>query len=155
MKAIISYSLFDQEQYIITLLSKKLRESGFSVITSNNIFNNIVDFTTHSQITSAQLFVGIISNEGVTYKNVLAEWQVAVKNNVPNILLVEDSISISSDFRGNYVRYNRNNPQPAIQEIHNRMLPQNSSSNNDAWGWIIGGAALLAIVALLAGDSKK
>ena len=153
MKAFISYSLNDQEQYLATLLSYKLREQGFSLITSNGPYNS-VDITTRSQIFTSQVFVGLVSHSGLQWQRVIEEYDMAVNNNTPAILLVEEGVYIAPDFEGNYVRFNRRNPQPAIEEIRRRMYVQ-QPSNNDALGWVLGGAALLAVIALLANGNKK
>lgn len=152
MKAFISYSLNDQEQYIVTLLSYKLRENGFSLITSN--YYSDVDITTRSQIFLAQLFVGLISSNGLQWQRVLQEYELAVSNNTPAILLVEDNVPVASNFRGSFVRFNRNDPHLAVIEIQNRMKIQRPT-NNEALGWVLGGAALLAIIALLNDGAKK
>jgi hypothetical protein len=151
MNAFISYSLIDKEQFIITLLSNKLREQGFSLRASKNY----LDFTTKFQISSSQLFIGLISYYGAQRQEVLQEWQHAIANKVPAVLLIENNVPVDSNFNGYYVRFDRNNPQPAIDEIHKKMLQPKPSTqvNNEALGWFLGGAAIIAIIALL--GSKK
>jgi hypothetical protein len=152
MQAFISYSLNEQEQFIATLLSYRLRERGFTLIMSNQY--NSVDITTRNQIFVAQLFVGVISSNGFQWKRVLDEYNLAVSNKIPAILLIEDTVPVDPSFTGNYVRFNRNNPHTAVEQIHTKMKIQ-QPANNDALGWVLGGAALLAIVALLSEGSKK
>jgi hypothetical protein len=151
MNAFISYSLNYQEQYIVTLLSYKLREQGFTLIMTNS---ETVDFTVRGQIFLSQLFVGLISSTGQQWQRVLKEYEVAKNNNIPAILLIEDKVTVSPNFSGNFVRFNRRNPQQAVEEIRRRMLI-NQSTNSQALGWILGGAALLAIIAVLSGENKK
>ncbi|MBS1597327.1 MAG: hypothetical protein JST75_03820 [Bacteroidetes bacterium] len=153
MKAFISYSLNDQEQYIATLLSYRLREQGFSLILNSN-FQNEIDITTTYQMFSTQLFVGLISYNGAQWNRVLQEYEIALSNNIPAILLIEENVIIAPNFQGNFVRFNRSNPHPAIEEIRRRMSVQRPAGN-EGLGWILGGAALLAIIALLSNGGKK
>jgi hypothetical protein len=152
MKAFISYSLNNQEQYIVTLLSYRLRDQGFSLIMNNN--SHTVDITTRNQIFLSQLFVGLISSNGQQWQRVLEEYHLAVSNTTPAILLIENNVPVAPSFTGNFVRFNRNNLPAAVEEIERRMVIQ-QPANNDSAGWILGGAALLAIIALLANDNKK
>jgi hypothetical protein len=75
----------EQEQYVATLLSYKLREHGFTMIMSNDIYGTV--------------------------------------DSTPAILLVEDTVPIAPDFKANVLKFNRNNPHPAIEEIRRRMTP--------------------------------
>lgn len=147
----------DSDQVIITLLATKLREKNFYVTTSQNFYSNVLDFTTKNQIDSSHLFIGIITNKGHERKRVIEEWRYAHRTSIPCLLLIEDTIKINSDFKSNYVKFNRRNPRSAINEINRRMDPANvqhqeRNSNNDVWPWVIGGAALLAVIGLLSGE---
>jgi hypothetical protein len=65
--------------------------------------------------------------------------------------LIEDSVPVNREFIGNYIRFNRINPQAAINEINRRMQPaQPASSKNadDIVPWLLGGSALLAVLNL-------
>lgn len=153
MKAFISYSLNQQEQYIVTLLSYKLRQQGFSLIMSNYTYD-VVDYTTRNQIFLSQVFVGLITLHSQQRQRVLDEYGIAVQNNVPAILLIEAGIPVSPEFKGNYVRFNRNDPHPAIEEIKRLMNVRKMADNDATVGWLLGGAALIGLIALLA-DNKK
>jgi hypothetical protein len=151
MKAFISYSVNDNDQYLLTLLSSKLREKNFVVVTSQNFYSKVLDFNTQNEINDSHLFIGIITGQGVESPRVLQEWRYSQLRNIPTLLLIEDSVSINQNFNGNYIRFNRFNPELAINEINKRMSLQ---PTNDAVAWILGGAALLAILALLSDDKK-
>ena len=157
MRAFISYSVNDKEQFILTLLSSKLREQEFVLTTSQNFYQNVVDFTTANQIKESHLFIGIITKQGIERKRVIAEWTLAKKWKVPNLLLIEDTINIAKGFTGNFIRFNRKNPKSAIELINSRMnqKPVPSKKDSDILPWILGGAALLAIIALLTSGDKK
>ncbi len=157
MKAFVSYSVTDNNEFILTLLSTKLREKNFIVTTSQNFYSNIIDYNTMSEIGSAHLFVGVITGTGTERNRVLEEWNYAVQRNVPNLLLIEDTVSVHQQFNGNYIRFNRSRPQAAIDEIHRRMTPSQpatSKNSDDIVPWILGGAALLAIIGLLTSKDK-
>jgi len=156
MKAFISYSVSDNNDLILTLLSSKLREKKFIVTTSQNFYSKILDFNTKNEIGDSHLFIGLITKGGVERQRVIDEWKYAKLRGVPNILLVEDTVPVRNNFKGNLVRFNHNNPGPAIYEINKKMrsAQTNSSDSDDIVPWILGGAALLAILALLS-DGKK
>lgn len=156
MRAFISYSVNDKEQFVLTLLSSKLRQKGFVLTASQNFHNEIIDFTTEKQITESHLFIGVITKQGIERRRVLNEWSYAKKRKIPNLLLIEDSINVKEDFRGNYVRFNRRNPQKAIDLINSKMKRKGPSTKKetDILPWILGGAALLAIIGLLSSDNE-
>ena len=157
MKAFVSYIVSDNNEYILTLLSLKLRENGFVVNTSQNFYNNILDYNTMNEINESHLFISIITSGGSERKRVIQEWEYAASRNIPNILLIEDNVSVNQDFTGNYIRFNRRNPQPAIQEINKRMSQNQQltpTKTNDIVPWILGGTALLAILTLFSSEKK-
>lgn len=157
MKAFVSYSISDNNEFILTLLSSKLREKHFIITTSQNFYSSTLDYNTLSEINSSHLFIGVITGTGTERQRVLDEWRYAVQRNVPNLLLIEDTVAIHQQSIGNHVAFNRHNPQPAIDEINRRMTqPQAPSSkpSDDIVPWILGGAALLAIIGILTSKSK-
>lgn len=150
MKAFLSYSIQDSDQILITLLSRRLREKGFNVMTSQNFFDKYLDFTTKNEIDRANLFIGIISKSTGYRDRVIQEWEHAKAAGIPTILLVENGVRINSELNVDYVRFNRNNPQGAISEINRRMEePKDKAS---AWPWIIGGAIVLGVMQLFSDD---
>ncbi len=152
MKAFLSYSVSDNNEYILTVLSLKLRENNFSINTNLSSYHNILDFNTIKQIGSSHLFIGIVTEKGNEIKRVLDEWEYAVKENIPNILMIEDRVSVPSHFKGNIIRFNMANPERAINEIQNRMNPPKEKSSNihELVPWLLGGAAILAAIGLFA-----
>jgi hypothetical protein len=158
MKAFVSYSVSDNNEFILTLLSSKLREKKFVINTSQNFYNNILDYNTMNEINETHLFIGIITGFGNERNRVLEEWRYAVSRNIPNLLLIEDTVPVQQTFTGNYIRFNRINPQRAINEINRRMTTPVTTSttknSDDIVPWVLGGAALLAVLALLSGSKK-
>lgn len=159
MKAFVSYSVSDNNEFVLTLLSSKLREKNFIVNTSQNFYNSILDYNTMNEINETHLFIGLITGFGNERNRVFQEWQYAVSRNIPNLLLIEDTVPVQDTFNGNYVRFNRMNPQNAINQINNRMALSTGSMTaiknpDDIVPWVLGGAALIAILALLSGSKK-
>jgi hypothetical protein len=150
MRAFISYSINDKDQFILTLLASKLRNDGFQIASGNNYLQNILDVNTASQINQSHLFIGIITAHSSEQQRVLREWDYAQRGSIPSLLLIEDSVSVASNFTGNYIRFNRQNPQIAINNIKTRKEQANNvlNANNEAAAWVLGGAALLALIAL-------
>lgn len=161
MNVFISYSINDNDQYILTLLSAKLREKNFVVKTSQNFYGQYLDYGTQNDIHFSNLFVGLLTGSGIELNRVLEEWRYAQSKNIPTLLLIEDTVNINRTFRGNYILFNRFRPQSAINEINNRMSPPparrvatQSKKSDDIIPWLLGGAALVAILSVLSNDKK-
>jgi len=156
-----SYSINDNDQYILTLLSSKLREKNFNVNTSLNFYGQSLDFSTKNEIQYSNLFIGILTGQGIELDRVVKEFRFAQSCGVPNLLMIEDTVNINPNFRGNYILFNRYNPQNAINEINRRMNPQPSRTtsvqtkkSSDLVPWVLGGVALLAILSALSSDKE-
>lgn len=157
MKAFISYSINDKDLVIITLLSNNLRKQGFHISTSQNFYNDLLDYTTKKRIENSHVFFGIITKIGREKERVITEWKYAKRIKIPNILLIEDNFKLNSNFSGNYILFNRKQPQIAISKIQNKIANINKNKiniNKNIWPWVIGGAALVAIIGLLSSDGK-
>ena len=134
-----------------------MREQNFVVSTGINFYNKSLDLNTMSEINNSHLFIGLITGKSTERNRVLEEWHYAVSRNIPNLLLIEDTVPVQENFTGNYLRFNRTNPQQAIDEINKRMLPTQivqPKDSNDIVPWILGGAALLTIIGLLSNDKS-
>jgi hypothetical protein len=73
MKAFISYSLNDTDQYILTILSRKLNEEGFSIWSSHSGNSTVLDFKTFSRLNKSNLFIHTENNQA--NNRVLEEWK--------------------------------------------------------------------------------
>lgn len=158
MRAFISYSINDTDQYILTLLSSKLRSQGFIITTSQNFYNSRLDQMTMNAISECHLFIGIIMRQSVEKNRVMDEWKFSKRKNIPNLILIEDNVRMQEGFRGNFIQFNRNNPKAAVDKINSKMQQKRAisqSSDDNTLSWILGGAALLAIISLLAGEDNK
>ena len=82
MKAFVSYSVSDNNEFVLTLLSSKLREKNFIVNTSQNFYNNILDYNTMNEINETHLFIGLITGFGNERNRVFQEWQYVYHQNM-------------------------------------------------------------------------
>jgi len=152
MKAFVSYSFQDRELYLITLLFEQLRKSGYVVETGT--------YNSQFQIQKSDVFIGIITNDSNSVDYVIQEWEIAKQHNIPNILIIENGINIEDPNSFNFIRFDRKNPNPAINELFNinakpQPLVKKKNSNIEnalITGGIIVGVA--ALISLLAGDKK-
>jgi hypothetical protein len=149
MKAFISYSVSGDNEYILPLLSSKLREKKFAVTTSQNFYSQEIDYGTMSDIRSSHLFIGIITAGGKEYQRVLEERTYAISQGIPNLLLIEEGVILSEVVGGNIIKFNSQSPKTAIDEINNRIYSSTSKQKStfEALPWVLGGVALASVVA--------
>lgn len=153
MRAFLSYSLNDQDQFILTLLSSELRRKNFQ-ITQSNDFNSEMSSLTKVNINKSQLFIGIITGDGYETKRVQKEWRLANIASIPSILLVEDSVPVDPNFKFPYITFSRNNPHSAVQILNRKMevMKNKTGQDSNTWALLLGGAAVLAIIGMLSND---
>jgi hypothetical protein len=146
LKAFVSYSFKDSELHLITLLIEQLRKSGYTVETSTANFTYDSDI----KICNSGVFIGIITDDSSTIEYVVKEWKIAKKNNINNILIIEEGVKVSDPKNTNYIYFNRNNPKPAIEKLFNiKRKSSNDNNSGDLLGGIIIGGAIIAGVAAL------
>jgi hypothetical protein len=155
MKAHISYSINDAEQFVLTLLSRKLREKGFALTShfSGIPSSSTIETMAAMKISESNLFIGIITSAGLNQQKVIAEHNLAVSRNVPALLLVEENVQLPLDFLNyNVVFFNRKNPKKAVEHINKNIqtvikqatYPQSNSTN--AFAWLFGGLPLIGLI---------
>lgn len=158
MRAFISYSLNDSEQFVLSILAHKLKEQGFIVSSSYNLSSSLIDFQTYSQLNKSTLFIGIITGSGMDINRVYSEWQVALQRRIPAILLIEDVVAISQELQNhpNIVRFNKLSPEVSIEAVRQKIsassqvsIPTNEQSNDNKAAWLLGGLAVLLLIGLL------
>ncbi len=157
-KAFISYAMQDSEQYVLTLLSDLLRSENFQIESSFDSYSNIISQSAFKKISESSLFIGLITEYGNRNDNVFNEWKLAIEKRIPSILLIEDAVPINNQLANhpNVLIFNRHYPQSGLdkvkRQIENAKRLVDKKNNENALGWILGGAAALAIISLLASD---
>ena len=156
MKVFLSYSFNDNELYLITLLVDLFQKEGHSIETSDMFLGEPLRNYSY-KVEHSDLFLGIISDSGNSKELVLKEYRYAKKCSISSVLLVEDSLEVSPTIK-NYISFNRNNPEKAINELLGKTTSAKNKRTDDlestvmAAGIIVGIAALIS---LMAGGSKK
>ncbi|MPT36789.1 MAG: hypothetical protein E2604_17315 [Flavobacterium sp.] len=156
MKVFLSYSLNNNDQFILALLAGELTSRGF-LITQSSDFNTEMSQITKNNINKSNFFIGLISGKGNEKRRVEKEWRLADSANIPGVLIVEETIPITMNLKSHCIFFNRNNPYQTIQELNKKIENMKSNINNDsnARVWILGGAALISLISLLNKDEKK
>jgi hypothetical protein len=158
MNAFISYSIGDDEQYILTLLSQKIAETGLTLVTSYDQ-GNWPNAQATEEIKQSAVFIGLMTSFGRLGKRsrVYSEFKQANLFNRPSILLIEDNIpTLWEGYYHNTIRFNRHNIGGSIEEVNNRIRASqlNVSPTPNAAAWVLAGIGVLALLALLSADKK-
>lgn len=154
-KAFVSYSVEDSNLHLITLLLEHLRKNNYEVSVSTLWSDSDM------RIANADIFIGIITNKGDSINYVVEEWQTARRNKIPYVLVVENGVKIEDPESLSFIRFNRSNPQEAIDRLFNiRQKSANVSSTKKNYGnstsdVIIGVAIIAGIAALISLLSKN
>jgi hypothetical protein len=150
MRAFLSYSLNDAEQYVLSILANKLNEHGF-IVSSNYNGRSFIDFEKFNSINNANLFIGVITATSYESDRVFREWQTAIQRKVPALLLLEDTVVLHQDYTNhpNIIRFNRYNPQPSIDAVRSKITPGAPAPADNVAAWVLGGFAILALISLL------
>lgn len=152
----LSYSLNDQDEYILSLLANQLQNKGCSISQSSD-FNKRLSPLTINNINNSQLIIGLVTGKSIERQRIMNEWQTALNSKIPTLLIVEDIVPIDSNFNHPTISFSRNNPELAVNKLKdeiNKMERKKDEGSNTA-AWLIGGAAILGLIGLLSGDSKK
>lgn len=161
MRAFISYSINDSEQYVLSILARKLKEQGFIVTSSYNLYSTLVDFQIYSQLNKSSLFIGIITGDGSDINRVYDEWKIALQKNIPAILLIEDIVEVGQELQNhpNIIRFNKAQPETSIENVRQKIDASRQPNNqvgkqntNNTTAWLLGGLAVLALIGLLSND---
>lgn len=144
----ISYSIEDSSLYLITLLIEHLKKNDYCVSVSAHWEGS------EQKIVTADIFIGIITNNSKSVDYVVKEWKIAQENNIPYVLVVENGVKITNPQSISFIRFDRSNPQEAIRQlfqIKNTNLPisKKGKNNDDLVSDILKGTILIAGIAAL------
>ena len=157
MNAFISYSISDDEQYILSLLSQKVAEAGLTLVTSYNQ-SDWPDPQTANDIKNSALFIGLMTASGSVGRRsrVYSEFKQAQLFSRPAILLIEDTVPVSiwENSYHNTIRFSRYSINEAIEEVKRRIGASQTQPSPNAAAWILGGLAVIALLSLLSTDKK-
>lgn len=153
MKAFLSYSLSDTQEYVVTIMARQLREKGYTLMTHSGTHLGLNKLNT--TLRGCSLFIGVVTQRSNEYDRVVKEYNQADAWQIPALLLFERSVAYNAGVldHPNVVIFDRHNPNQALEHVRNRIAwaraPETKS--DDTGAWILGGAALLALIALLSG----
>ena len=151
MKIFVSYSFGDGELHIVSLLLEELRQKGYTVETSHQMSRL---YLSDYKIVNSDFFVGIITNNSESINEVIAEWRIAQSRNISNVLVIEEGVRVAENPNQQFIRFNRNNPRQAIDQLLNRNR-QNSGSQTSLEDAVAFGAIVVGIAALISLLSGK
>lgn len=155
MKAFLSYSLSDTQEYVVTIMARQLREKGYTLITHTGTPLRLNDLST--TLRGCSLFIGVVTQRGNEYTRVVNEYNQADAWQIPRLLLFERSVASNAGVldHPNVVVFDRHEPNAALEHVRNRIASARApeTKSDDTGAWILGGAALLALIALL--STKK
>jgi hypothetical protein len=106
------------------------------------------------RIANADIFIGIITNNSDSIDYVIKEWKTAQRNCVPYVLVVENGVKVEDPESLSFIRFNRSNPQDAIDRLFKINKPVASThkkkkDNNDTLSDALIGVAVVAGIAAL------
>lgn len=153
VNAFISYSIGENEQYILNLLAQKLGETGLTLVTSYNQSDS-VDWQAMNDIKNSALFIGLITKSGQLAKTgrVYQEFKQANFYSKPAIFLIEDTVQVAPWISNdqNTIKFNRHFTNQAIEEVKNKISTSHTPQpNTNAAAWLLGGLGVLAILSWL------
>jgi len=149
MNAYILYSVNSDDIIIVSLIARKLGDKKINTIAGQNLESSELDESTKYRIKNSDIMIGIITHQGKQKDLVISGCKFAQENKIPYFLLIESRIPVPKDFTGDFIRFNRNNPVPAIEKIHERIDPKNlkiAEMSADFWIWSITGATVSNVI---------
>jgi hypothetical protein len=167
MRAFISFSVNDSEQNIVSILSMKLQDQGYSTITNYTYSNSVVG------VNKSHLFIGIItSNDNESNKKVFDDWKYATAQNIPALLLVEKNKQIGlfeNPFQQaeannpNFISFDRKNAEPSvaiaqlrIEEATKNIAKNEYQHNGTNWlAWMLAGVPAITVMNLFTKGVKN
>ena len=156
--AFISYSIAENERFILNLLAQRIAEAGLTLVTSYDQ-GDWPDPQSSDQIRNSSVFIGLMTKSGrlAKRKRVYADFKQAHLLSRPAILLIEQGIqTFWEQHYHNTIFFNRHNINQSIEEVKRRIHTSQAqpSQKPDAAAWLLAGVGILALLALLSSDKK-
>ncbi len=156
MKVFASCSLDNTEKYIISVLTLQLQKRNHTLTSS---FNNPYSEKgyAYKQILNCDIFLGIISYNGSGIADVVNDYNYAHERKIPSLLLIEENVNHQklNNIRNNIIYFNRDNPHPSIDKVNELIQSnKNKEANTNVLPWVLGGAAIIALISLLSSDDS-
>lgn len=160
MKAYISASVSDDDQNILSALSKRIRTNGITPISGYHKFGQSNSELAFHEINKANLFIGFITGNSTEIERVYNEWQFALKSETPALLIVEDTVS-TDNFpliikHLDVIRFNRSSKASlnrTIQMVRAKSDAATNRSENSLFvrevAWFIGGPIAITFLNIL------
>ncbi len=154
MLAIISYSLTEDELYIIPLINELLK-GRFNVESVNTKTYRLQGLGSNEffRMKACSLFIGIISMHGEDSKLIYEQFEAAQKLNIPSLLFEEVKESDVSITQDNQVKFNRGNQgeilamvDKKIAEVISGLSQEASFIDKDELAWIVSGSTASNII---------
>lgn len=160
MKAYISPSVPDDEQHILSTLSKRIRTNGIASTSGYHKFGQNNSELAFHEISKSNLFIGVITSNSSEIERVYNEWQFALKSETPALLLIEDTVDTSTfpliNKNPDVIRFNRSsktNLNKTIQMVRAKSDSANNRVENTPFvreaAWFIGGPVAITLLNIL------
>lgn len=157
MRAYLSYSLNDGQQYVVTVLAQILREKKYVLtVGSGSPGLTVLPGFSSDPVLGSQLFIGVVTRSGIESNRVISEYNKAVSYSIPALLLVDEGVAHARRIQAstNIVLFDQANPAAAMNLVRSRVKNARiEPPSDDTSAWVLGGLAVLALIALL--SSKK
>jgi hypothetical protein len=160
MKAYISPSVPDDEQNILSALSKRISKNGITPTSGYHKFGQNNSELAFFEISKANLFIGVITGNSSEMERVYNEWQFALKSETPALLLIEDTVDCNNfpliNKNPDVIRFNRASKSHLNKTIQMVRTKSNAASNraeNSSFvretAWFIGGPVAITLLNIL------
>jgi len=156
MRAYLSYSLNDEQQYVVTVLAQVLREKGYELTVGGGRGLRVLPGASRNPWIGCGLFIGVITQSGAESDRVIDEYNKAIDLSIPSLLLVDENIAKRAGIQphNGIVTFNASYPQAAMEQVRRNVQQAHIQPRSDDTGaWVLGGLGVLALIALL--SSKK
>ena len=159
MKAYISPSVADDDQNILSALSKKIRK-GITLVSGYHKYGQNNSELAFYEISKSNLFIGLIAGNSTESVRVYNEWQYALKSGTPALLLIENTVNID-DFplmkkHPDVIRFNRSSAaslNKTIQLVREKSDAASNRAENSHFvretAWFLGGPVVLTFLNIL------